>query len=458
MSTRNLALAYLENNKPEFLSQLCELLKIPSISTDNEMKNEVNLAAESISKKLTSIGIENVQIFSTARHPILYADYLHAGSNQPTILIYGHYDVQPADPIELWKNPPFSPTIEGDNLFARGASDMKGQVFACIAAIESILRTGEFPVNIKLIFEGEEEIGSPNLKPFLRDHKDLLKSTVAFNPDTGMLGKTTPTIVYGLRGLSYFEIRVFGPDRDLHSGVYGGIVHNPAQVLCDLISKMHDEEGRVTLPGFYDKVKDLPDEERRELSRLERDEQYYRDHIGIKGLWGENGFSSVERLGARPTLEVNGILSGFVGQGSKTIIPSKAMAKISTRLVPNQDPEEVYDQLLRFMKENAPKTIRWEVEKISTGSPSISDLQLNETKALIKALRTVWGVDPVYKREGGSVPVVADMQEILGIDSVLTGFGLPDDNIHSPNEKLDLPTWYKGMEALIHFFFNSKKE
>lgn len=458
MSTRNLAIAYLEDHKTSFLSQLCDLLKIPSVSTDLELKDEVVKAAEFLAQKLTSIGIKHVQVFPTAKHPIIYGDHLHAGPLQPTILIYGHYDVQPADPIDLWKNPPFSPTIEGDNLFARGASDMKGQVFACISAIESILKSGEFPVNIKFIFEGEEEIGSINLKPFLRQHKDLLESTVAFNPDTGMLGKSIPTIVYGLRGLSYFEIRVFGPDRDLHSGVYGGIVHNPAQVLCELIAKMHDEEGRVTLPGFYDHVKSLSTEERVELSRLDHDEEYYRNHIGINGLWGENGFSPVERLGARPTLEVNGFLSGFVGQGSKTIIPSKAMAKISTRLVPDQDPEEVHNQLTRFMEDNAPKTVRWEVEKISTGSPSISDLELNETKALIKALKTVWGVNPIFKREGGSVPVVADMQEILGIDSVLTGFGLPDDNIHSPNEKLDLPTWYKGIESLIHFFFNAKKE
>lgn len=456
--TQNAALSYFESHSQDLVSQLIEFVKIPSISTDPLRNADVLHAAQHIAQKLTSIGIENVEVFSTARHPIVYGEHLHAGAGQPTILIYGHYDVQPEDPVELWNSPAFEPIIIDDKLIARGASDMKGQIFASVAAVESILKTATFPVNIKFILEGEEEIGSLNFKKFLEEHKDLLKSDIALNPDAGMVAKDTPTIVYGLRGLAYFEIRVFGPDHDLHSGSYGGVVHNPAQVLCDLISKMHDGNGKITLPGFYDSVKPLSDEERRELARHTQDEKVYCDQTGVKELWGEKGYTPIERAGARPTLEVNGFLSGFTGDGSKTIIPSKAMAKISSRLVPDQRPEEVRVQLEAFMNANAPSTVRWELDLISGGLPSISSIDLPETKALVKSLKEVWGKEPVYKREGGSISVVADMQEVLGIDSVLTGFGLPDDRIHSPNEKLDLPTWHKGVQSLIHFFYNAKRE
>jgi acetylornithine deacetylase/succinyl-diaminopimelate desuccinylase-like protein len=314
------------------------------------------------------------------------------------------------------------------------------------------LKTSTLPVNIKFILEGEEEIGSPNLSGFLKEHKDLLNSDCALNTDAGMARKDLPSITYGLRGLAYFEVRIFGPERDLHSGSYGGIVHNPAQVLANLVSKMHDSNGRVTLEGFYDDVKMLSDTEKANIAKYSPSDKDYCDQVGVPALWGEKGFTPAERLGARPTLEINGFLSGFTGQGSKTIIPSKAMAKISTRLVPDQVPEKIYAQLVKFFEQNTPPTVRWEVERLSTGSPSISDTDLPETRALIKAFQDVWGVEPALKREGGSVPVVADMQKILGIDSVLTGFGLPDDRIHSPNEKLDLPTWRKGVHSLIHFF------
>lgn len=454
MDTRNLALSYARKNSDHFLSFLEDFLRIPSISTSLENIEEMNACAQFVINKMHKLGIENIQLFPTAKHPIIYGDYLHAGEEKPTILIYGHYDVQPVDPIELWKNDPFSPVIQDDYLYARGASDMKGQISACFAALESVFNTGVLPINIKFLFEGEEEIGSPNLKSFLLEHKDLLKSTVALNPDTGMIGINIPTIVYGLRGLSYFEVRIFGPNHDLHSGSFGGVVHNPAQVLCDLISKLHDENGKVTIPHFYDDVLELQQSEKDELSRLNLDDDYYRSQTGTTNLWGEKGFTSVERISGRPTLDVNGFLSGFTGAGSKTIIPAKAMAKISTRLVPNQDPDNVYKLFVEYLKANMPDTVRWEVESLSGGYPSLSDINLPETRALAKALQQVWGISPVYKREGGSVPVVADMQQILGIDSVLTGFGLPDDNIHSPNERLHLPTWHKGIEALIHFIFN----
>lgn len=456
MEACNHSLNYFSTHKESFLEQLRDFVSIPSVSTAPEHKLDVLRAAQYLVEKMKAIGINKVELYSTPGHPIVCGELLEAGASQPTILVYGHYDVQPVDPIDLWQNDPFAPTLIGDSLFARGASDMKGQVFACLAAIESIVKTEKFPVNLKFIFEGEEEIGSPNLKPFLESHKELLRSDVALNVDTGMSGKNIPTITYGLRGLSYFEIRVFGPSKDLHSGIYGGAVHNPAQVLIELISKMHDKDGKVTLPGFYDDVKELSAQERMELARLNITDDHYREQTGVSGLWGESGYTATERIGARPTLEVNGFLSGFTGKGSKTIIPAKAMAKISTRLVPNQNPAKVYHQLVEFMSSHAPDTVRWEVEEISTGSPSLSDINLPATRALVAALEEVWGVEPVYKREGGSVPVVADMQEILGIDSVLSGFGLPDDNVHSPNEKLDLPTWYKGIQALIHFFYNAK--
>jgi len=452
------SLQYFDSHYGQLLDELINFLSIPSISTDPDHAHDIQTAAAFIANKLSSIGIEHVQIFPTLRHPIVYGEYLKAGASQPTLLIYGHYDVQPDDPVELWDTPPFTPTVRDDKLFARGASDMKGQIYACVAAIESILQSDTLPVNVKFILEGEEEIGSPNLVDFLISHADLLKADCALNTDAGMLNKNIPAISYGLRGLAYFELRVFGPNRDLHSGSYGGIVHNPAQVLADLISKMHDAQGRVTLDGFYNEVLPLSSEEREKLARYGLSDAEYCADLGVPSLWGEKDFSPVERLGARPTLEINGMLSGFTGQGSKTIIPAYAMAKISTRLVPNQDPEKVYVMLVDFLTKNAPSTVRWELEQMSVGSPSLSATDLPATRALMDAYKTVWGVEPALKREGGSVPVVADMQKHLGIDSVLTGFGLPDDRIHSPNEKLDLSTWRKGIQALIHFFYNIKKD
>ena len=448
------ALEYASSHLDEFLTYLSDLIAIPSISTNPENKDDVYKCAVFIVEKLRSIGIENLQIFPTNKHPIIYGDLLHAGSGKPVVLIYGHYDVQPVDPLDLWQNKPFDCLKKDDFIYGRGASDMKGQFSACISAIESIIRTGDFPVNIKFLLEGEEEIGSPSLHNFLLEHKSLIKADIALNPDAGMLSKDQPAIVYGLRGLAYFEARIYGPDRDLHSGSFGGVVHNPAQVLCDLISGMHDSKGKITLPGFYDTVRPLDERERLEFVRLNLDDQYYCNQTGVPHLWGEEGYSAVERASARPTLEINGLYSGFTGQGAKTIIPSYAMAKISTRLVPDQTPQEVHIQLLKYFEANAPKTVKWEVDFLSGGSASISNYNLPETVALANALETVWKTKPVYKREGGSIPVTAEFQDILGMDSILTGFGLPDDNVHSPNERLHLPTWQNGIFALIHFFYN----
>ncbi len=304
------------------------------------------------------------------------------------------------------------------------------------------------------MIEGEEEIGSPDLPPFIESHADLLACDVCLNPDTGMISADAPTITYALRGLAYFEIRVYGPSHDLHSGVFGGVVHNPAQALCELVAGMHDQEGHILLPGFYDKVRKITPAEHEALQRLPMDEQFYLDQTGVKKLYGESQYLPVERIGAQPTLDVCGLYSGFTGAGSKTVIPAWAMAKISMRLVPDQDPAEVYQQLRTYMEQNAPDTIRWEIIQYASGAASISDIEHPATRAMSKGLETVWGMQPLLKREGGSVPIVNDMQRILDVDSVLTGFGLTDDNIHAPNEKLHLPTWYRGIDSLIHFFYN----
>ena len=452
---RQAALDYAHKNRDRFLQEYHEFLRIPSISTNDENRPDMQRAAEWVAGQLRSIGMNNVKVFPTGRHPIVYAEWLEV-EGAPTMLVYGHYDVQPVDPLELWTSAPFEPTRRGDDLFARGASDMKGQVAASLMAIESVVRAGGLPVNLKFLIEGEEEIGSPSLEEFLVEHKDLLASDFALNPDAGMLGKGLPTISYALRRIAYFELRVFGPDHDLHSGSYGGAVHNPAQVLIELVAGMHDAQGRVTLPGFYDKVRPLGAEERAAMALLPKNEAYFKSQAGVSELFGEAGYTPAERVGARPTLEVNGLLSGFTGQGSKTVLPAKAMAKISMRLVPDQDPAEIKGMLTAYLEEHAPNTVRWELTDFPHGAPSISDTNTPFAKALSAAMQTVWGREPLFDRVGGSVPIVAQMQRILGIDSLLTGFGLPDDNLHAPNEKQNLPTWFEGIDALIHFLHNLK--
>lgn len=454
MSTgRAKALEYAQKNKKVFLEELIAFSSIPSISTDPEAKADMDRTAQWVADKLVSIGIDHVKIYPTPGHAVVYGESLKA-EGAPTVLIYGHYDVQPAAPIEKWDSDPFAPEVRGDHLYARGATDMKGQVAATIDAVEAILKTGELPVNVKFIIEGEEEIGSPNLGKFIEDHRDLLACDFALNPDTGMVAPDLPTITYALRGLAYFEIRVYGPSQDLHSGVFGGTVHNPGQAICELIAAMHDENGMITLPGFYDKVRSLTEDERAEIAQLPKDEAWYLEHTGAPALWGEREFSPDERVGGRPTLEVNGLFSGYIGEGGKTVLPAYAMAKVSCRLVPDQHPDEVYEQLKQYMQENAPASIRWEITKMVGSPPSISDRNSPWALAYLKAAETVWGVRPAFKREGGSVPVVTDFQEVLGIDVVNMGFGLPTDNMHGPNEKLDLSNWYRGIDALIHYFFN----
>ncbi len=448
------AIQYAQQHHQEFLDELKEFASIPSISPRPEHKEDVKRAGEWVAGRLRRLGMKNVTLYPTAGHPVVYGEWLEAGKDQPTVLVYGHYDVQPPEPLELWESGAFEPTVRGDNLYGRGVSDMKGQVTAYLDAIESIVKTGKLPVNLKFLIEGEEEIGSPSLDQFIPEHKDLLASDIALNADTGMISAEIPTITYALRGLAYYEVRIYGPDHDLHSGSFGGVVHNPAQVLCDLVSAMHDQEGRVTLPGFYDKVRPLGAEERTELARLPMDEAFYKQLSGAPNLWGEKGFTPVERTGGRPTLEVNGLLSGYTGVGAKTVLPAYAMAKISMRLVPDQSPDEVYQQLKHFLETHAPNTVRWEIIDLAGGPASISDRSSAAVQAMSKALEMAWGKRPVFKREGGSVPVVSQFKNYLGIEAVNTGFGLIDDKAHSPNEKLNLPTWYRGIESLIYFFYN----
>ncbi len=452
------ALSYIKENEKRFLEKLKEVVAIPSVSTAPEHKGDIQKTAKWIQKELLALGMEHVKIYPTPRHPIVYGDWLKAGPNVPTALIYGHYDVQPETPLDKWHTEPFTPTIKGENIYGRGTTDMKGQIIATLAAVEAIIQGGEFPINIKFLIEGEEEVGGPNLENFIAAHTDLLACDFALNPDTGMLAPDTPTITYALRGLAYFDLEIYGPQQDLHSGLFGGVVHNPAQVLAELIAGMHDAQGRVTLSGFYDRVTPLEDEERAELSRLPLNEKFYLQESGAPTLWGEEGYTPAERTGARPTLEINGIYSGFIEKGSKTVLPAYAMAKISTRLVPRQDPSEVGEQLRAYLTENAPPTITWKLEQTAGSVASISDRKSPWIKAYVEAAQSAWGKRPIFKREGGSVPVVVHFQKLLGVDSVNIGFGLPSDNMHGPNEKLHLPTFYKGIEALVHFFFNVKSK
>lgn len=453
-NARQQALEYARKHREQFLADLKNIVAIPSVSMQEEHKADMGRAADWLAAKLRTLGMENVQVLPTEKHPVVFGEWLGAGPNAPTVLIYGHYDVQPVDPLDLWKTNPYEATQQGDLLFGRGTSDMKGQVIATLAAIEAVIRTSGLPVNLKWLLEGEEEMGSPSMETFLPAHKDLLAADVCLNPDAGMIAPDKPTITYGLRGLAYFEVHVWGPDHDLHSGLYGGTVHNPAQALIELIAGMHDADGRITLPGFYDTVRPVSAEEHAELAKLPMDEVFYKEQTGVPALWGEPEYLPVERTGARPTLEVNGFLSGYTGEGSKTVLPAKAMAKLSCRLVPDQDAHQVHRQLLRYMEENAPKTIRWEVKLLNAGPTAITNRKLPAIQAMAKAMQAAWDVPPLFKREGGSIPVVALLQKNIGIESVLCGAGLPADNVHAPNERLHLPTWYKAIEAYIHFLYN----
>jgi acetylornithine deacetylase/succinyl-diaminopimelate desuccinylase-like protein len=446
------AIAYARQNASAFLDDLKALVRIPSISTLPENRADMQRTAEWLADRLRRLGFDRVSILPTAKHPVVYAEWLKAGSLKPTILYYGHYDVQPPDPLPLWKTPPFEPTVVGENMYARGASDMKGQLIAFLKALESITRTGSLPVNMKVMLEGEEEVGSPSLRSFMGAHKDLLTCTYCLNGDGGIQAPDIPSITYTLRGLAYFEVRVHGPAGDLHSGEFGGAVENPANVLCRVIAGMHDRHGHVTLPGFYDQVRPLSKQERAEGEHALRVGAWWLEHTGAPALGGgEEGYTPTERATARPTLDVNGLLSGFTGEGSKTVLPSTAMAKFSMRLVPDQDPAAILRSLGRYLEAHMPPTVTWELIEHASSRPAIVERDSAAVRTATLALEQVWGKKPIFTRQGGSIPVVGLVQEILGVDSLLLGFGLPDDNLHAPNEKLHLPNFRRGVETYIRY-------
>lgn len=433
------------------LARLQDFVRISSVSTDPAHAADVARAAEWLADRLRAAGAQAVRVDPTARHPIVYGEWL-GPPGAPTVLVYGHYDVQPPDPVELWATPPFEPTLKDGALYARGASDDKGQALTHVEALAAYTAAGRTPpVNLKYVFEGEEEIGSPNLEAWVRAHAADLAADVAVISDTAMVAPGQPSIVYALRGLSYLEVEVTGPPRDLHSGQFGGAVRNPINALCAMIAQLHDADGRVTIPGFYDPVRPLDDAERASLAAAPFDAGAFRRAAGAAGSWGEAGYSAVERMGARPTLDANGIWGGFTGPGAKTVLPSKAFAKLSMRLVPDQDSDTVAAQCAAHLRSLAPEGIQVEVRKLHGGQPAMIDRAHPALRAAARAYEAAFGRAPVFTREGGSIPVVALLGEALGLSSVMLGFGLPDDNLHAPNEKFEVEHFHKGIETVIAF-------
>jgi acetylornithine deacetylase/succinyl-diaminopimelate desuccinylase-like protein len=447
------ALEYARAHREEYLEQLMEFLRIPSVSTTPELREDMQRAAGWLAGRMRQIGLSRAEVIPTAGQPVVYGEWLGAGAQAPTVLIYGHYDVQPTDPDEEWYSPPFEPTIRDGNLYARGADDNKGQHYAHLAATDAFFQTrGAPPVNLKFLLEGEEELGSPNLDAFIQQHKDLLACDVALISDTGMLDAGTPAIIYGVRGLAYMEIEVRGPEHDLHSGSYGGAAHNPLQVMVEILAALHDEQGRVAIPGFYDRVRPLSEEERAELKRVPFDAETLRREMGVAQMWeGEQGYTPMERLGARPTLEIHGIRGGFVGEGQKTVIPAKIVAKVSMRLVPDQDPLEIARLFETRVQELAPPTVQVEVRTLSHAGAAVVDRDAQAMQSAAAAYRAGFGAGPVFLRTGGTLPVVGLLNHILGVPVVMMGFGLPDDNLHAPNEKFRLDNFYRGIDTSIHF-------
>jgi acetylornithine deacetylase/succinyl-diaminopimelate desuccinylase-like protein len=450
----NSALEHARANRDQYREQLFDLLRISSISTLPEHRGDIQRAADWIAENLRTAGLQNVQVMPTNGNPVVYADWMAAGPDAETVLVYGHYDVQPVDPLDLWDTSPFDPQVRDGKVYARGASDDKGQMFLHIKAVESMLSNGgSLPVNLKMIFEGEEEIGSPNLEAFVLSHLDMLAANSSLISDGRILSETQPSIDYGLRGMTYMEVRVRGPKRDLHSGSYGGSVYNPAQVVGEIIAALHDQEGHITIPGFYDDVRDLPAAEREALKRVPYSLEQWQQETGLTRPWGEPEYTMIERISARPTCEVNGIYGGFQGEGGKTIIPGMAGAKISMRLVPDQDPNKIARLFTDYVKSLVSDQVEVEVIQHTSGWPAITPIDSRQMKAAAAAYKATWGVEPVLRREGGSIPIVATFQKELGAPVVLMGFGL-DDNAHSPNEHFSLDHFYKGIETVIHYYHN----
>jgi len=446
-------LQYGTQYQERFLQELLAFLRIPSVSTQADHKEDMVRAAEWLADAMSEAGLENVRLISTERHPLVYGDWLHAGEGAPTVLIYGHYDVQPAEPLDLWESPPFEPEIRDEHVYARGAADDKGQLYIHVKAVEAWLQSaGRLPVNVKFMMEGEEESGGQSLAAFIPRETEMLDADVALISDTAMLGRGRPAIVYGLRGICYMFLDVTGPTRDLHSGAYGGGINNPLNVLGHLIAKLKDERGHVLIPGFYDDVRPLSDEEREVLSRFPLDEAEWLAETGAPAVWGEPHYTLVERLGARPTLDVHGIIGGYTGEGAKTVLPSSVHAKISMRLVPDQDPRTIEKLFRSYVESVTPPSVRVKIQARG-GSPAVlTDYDTPAIQAAMHALEEVFSEEPVLMRSGGSIPVVGLFQEHLGVETVLMGFSLPDARIHSPNERFYLQNFFDGIEAVVRFY------
>ncbi len=444
-------LGYIEGEQDRYLREVADFIAIPSVSTNAENRPDMLNCANWLVDHMRRIGLQNAQMFPTAGHPVVYGEWLGA-PGKPTILIYGHYDVQPPEPLDLWESPPFEATVRGENLYARGAADDKGQVFIHLKSLEAFLKnTGTLPVNVKVLVEGEEEIGSEHLAAFLKEQKDLLKADLVLISDSSMFARDVPSICYGLRGLSYMQIDLVGPNKDLHSGSFGGTVHNPIQALAEIIARLHDKNGKVTIPGFYKGVLPLTRTERTAYRKLPFSEKKYARELGVKALHGEKGFTTLERVWARPTLECNGIWGGFTGDGAKTVLPSKASAKISMRLVPNQKSDKIAKLFEKYVKKIAPRTVTVSVRNLHGGEAALTPIDSPGVKAAVAALAKGFGKQPLYQREGGSIPIVVQFKQILGLDTVLLGFGLPDENAHAPNEFINLKNFFGGIKTSAHF-------
>lgn len=449
---------YIQSNQQRFLDELFELLRIPSVSADSKHKNDVRKAAEYVVKKLKDAGADTAEICETAGHPIVFGEKI-IDSKLPTVLVYGHYDVQPADPIDLWTSPPFEPVIKDGKIYARGSCDDKGQVYMHIKAFEAMMKLNQLSCNVKFMIEGEEEVGSDNLGIFVKENANKLKADVILISDTSIISLDSPSITVGLRGLSYMEVEVTGPNRDLHSGVYGGAVANPANVLSKMIASLHDDQGRVTIPGFYDKVDDLSKAEREALNKAPFNLDDYKKELAIEDINGEAGYTTLERTGTRPTLDVNGIWGGYTGEGAKTVLPSKAYAKISMRLVPHQSNHEITQLFTKHFESLAPKSVKVKVTALHGGEPAVTPTDSKAFRAASKAFEEVWGKTPIPTRDGGSIPIVSLFKKELELDTVLMGFGLDSDAIHSPNEHYGIKNFLIGIETIVAFYkhFSPKK-
>lgn len=442
---------YLEQNKDRFIDELIELLRIPSVSADSKYSADVVRTAELVKTYLEAAGADNVELLPTEGFPVVYGEKI-VDPSLPTVVVYGHYDVQPADPLNLWNSPPFEPVIKDGNIYARGSADDKGQFYMHVKAFELMNKTNTLACNVKFMIEGEEEVGSANLGPFLEKNKDRYKGDVILISDTSMIANDVPSLTVGLRGLSYVEVEVTGPNIDLHSGVYGGAVANPINVLCTMIASLHDENRHITIPGFYDNVVELSAEERAKMAEAPFSLDEYKKDLDVNDVLGEKGYSTIERTSIRPTLDVNGIWGGYIGEGAKTVLPSKAYAKISMRLVPGQDPDAITELFAKHFKAIAPASVKVEVRPHHGGKPVVTPTDTPEYQAAALAMKDTFGKEPIPQRGGGSIPIVALFEEVLGLKSVLMGFGLDSDAIHSPNEKYGVFNYLKGIETIPHFY------